>query len=74
MSGGLLVIVPHGLSEILAKGEVVDRYYTPGNLFERVDIVMTAIVLLALLGKSSDSILKYAERRLLSWRDVYEGS
>jgi sulfonate transport system permease protein len=40
----------------------------------RVDIVMTAIVLLALLGKTSDAVLKVAERRLLSWRDVYEGS
>jgi len=41
MSRGLLVIIPHGLSEILAKGEVVERYYNPGGLFDRVDIVMT---------------------------------
>jgi sulfonate transport system permease protein len=40
----------------------------------RVDIVVTAIVLLALLGKTTDAMLKYAERRLLAWRDVYEGS
>jgi glycosyltransferase involved in cell wall biosynthesis len=38
---GLLVVIPHGLSEILTKGEVVERYYNPGGVFNRVDIVMT---------------------------------
>jgi glycosyltransferase involved in cell wall biosynthesis/SAM-dependent methyltransferase len=41
MSRGLLIIVPHSISGILEKGEVVERYYNPGNLFDRVDIVMT---------------------------------
>ncbi|MEJ7784794.1 MAG: glycosyltransferase [Solirubrobacteraceae bacterium] len=41
MRTGLLVIVPHGLSELVAKGEVVERYYNPGGIFDRVDIVMT---------------------------------
>lgn len=38
----LMVIVPHGLSEVVSKGEIVERYYNPGELFSRVDIVMTA--------------------------------
>ena len=37
----LMVIVPDRLSELVAKGEVVPRYYNPGNLFRRVHLVLT---------------------------------
>jgi len=37
----LAVIVPDSLSELVSKGEVVDRYYNPGNYFESVHIIMT---------------------------------
>jgi len=37
----LMVIIPDRLSEILEKGEVTDRYYNPGEVFEEVHIVMT---------------------------------
>ena len=42
LMSSLMVIIPHGLSELVTKGEVVERYYNPGELFSRVDIVMTA--------------------------------
>jgi sulfonate transport system permease protein len=61
-------------AELIAASRGLGFMLTDGQSMSRVDIVMTAIVLLAVLGKTSDSILKYAERRLLSWRDVYEGS
>lgn len=38
----LMVIVPDKLSELMRKGEIVPRYYNPGNLFKRVHIVMTS--------------------------------
>lgn len=37
----LLVIIPDRLSILINKGEVVPRYYNPGNLFEEVHIMMT---------------------------------
>jgi len=37
----LLVIIPDRLSDLVAKGEITERYYNPGNLFEEVHILMT---------------------------------
>jgi glycosyltransferase involved in cell wall biosynthesis len=37
----LMVIIPDRLSELVAKGEVVPRYYNPGNVFRRVHLVLT---------------------------------
>lgn len=61
-------------AELIAASRGLGFMLTDGQSMSRVDIVVTAIVLLAFLGKATDSVLKYAERRLLAWRDVYEGS
>lgn len=37
----LMVIVPDRVSDFVNKGEVIDRYYNPKNLFEEVHVVMT---------------------------------
>lgn len=36
----LLVIVPDILSELIKKGEITERYYNPGNLFNDVHILL----------------------------------
>lgn len=36
-----MVIVPDRLSDFARKGELTERYYNPGNLFDHVHIVMT---------------------------------
>lgn len=36
----LLVIIPDKLSAIIQKGEISERYYNPGNLFDDVHILM----------------------------------
>lgn len=41
MTKKLLVIIPDHLSIIIQKGEVIPRYYNPGNLFDEVHIMMT---------------------------------
>jgi glycosyltransferase involved in cell wall biosynthesis len=41
MTKKLLVIIPDRLSALLEKGEIVPRYYNPGNLFDEVHIMMT---------------------------------
>lgn len=37
----LLVIISDRLSELIAKGEVVSRYYNPGECFDEVHIILT---------------------------------
>lgn len=37
----LMVIVPDRVSAWIRKGEVVDRYFNPGNVFDEVHIVLT---------------------------------
>ena len=46
---------------------------TDGRENSRADLILGAIVLLALLGKLSDGFLKWLERRLLYWRDAFAG-
>ncbi len=38
--GRLLVIVPDRLTELVAKGEVTERYYNPGELFDEVHLLL----------------------------------
>lgn len=37
----LMVIVPDRISDFVNKGEVIERYYNPGNVFEEVHVVLT---------------------------------
>jgi len=37
----LMIIVPDRISDFVNKGEVIDRYYNPGNLFREVHVVAT---------------------------------
>ena len=37
----LMVLIPDRLSDLVSKGEITERYYNPGNLFDEVHIVMT---------------------------------
>ena len=39
----------------------------------RPDIMLVGILTLALLGKTTDSLLRLAEKRLLVWADTFEG-
>ena len=37
----LMIIVPDKISDFVSKGEIVERYYNPGNMFGEVHLVMT---------------------------------
>lgn len=41
MSKTLVVLIPDRLSVLVNKGEVIPRYYNPGNVFSEVHIMMT---------------------------------
>jgi glycosyltransferase involved in cell wall biosynthesis len=37
----LMIIVPDKISDFVSKGEIIERYYNPGNVFGEVHLVMT---------------------------------
>jgi sulfonate transport system permease protein len=61
-------------AELIAASRGLGFMLTDGQSLSRVDIVLTAIVLLAVLGKLSDGLLRVVERRLLAWRDAFGGA
>ncbi len=60
-------------AELIAAAKGVGYLLTDGRETGRVDLVLIAIVLLAVLGKFSDALLKRLEARLLHWRDAFGG-
>jgi len=62
-------------AELIAASRGLGYLLTDGRESSRADIMLAAILLLALLGKLSDGAMQLLERRLLAWRDsVQEGS
>lgn len=59
-------------AELIAATRGLGYLLTDGRETGRADIVLCAILLLGVLGKLSDSVLKRIERRQLSWRDAYD--
>ncbi|AXL50984.1 ABC transporter permease [Paraburkholderia caffeinilytica] len=57
-------------AELIAATRGLGYLLSDGRETGRPDLVFGAILLLALLGKLSDSILKAIETRVLSWRDT----
>lgn len=56
-------------AELIAGTRGLGFMLTDGRELSRADIVLGAILLLALLGKLCDGVLKVLENRLLRWRD-----
>ena len=61
-------------AELIAATRGLGYLLSDGRETGRLDLVFGAILLLALLGKLSDSVLKAIENRVLSWRDTRTGS
>ncbi|UQV44596.1 ABC transporter permease [Janthinobacterium lividum] len=58
-------------AELIAASQGLGYLLSDGRETSRADIVLAAIVLLAVLGKASDSLMQRLETRLLAWRDSY---
>jgi sulfonate transport system permease protein len=58
-------------AELIAATKGIGYVLTDGRETGRADLVIIAILILALLGKISDSLLSTLEHRMLAWRDVY---
>lgn len=61
-------------AELLAASEGIGYMLSDGRELSRPDLVLIAIICLAVLGKISDSAFKLIEDRCLSWRDTYSTS
>lgn len=59
-------------AELIAATQGIGYLLTDGREVSRPDIVIAAILMLALLGKLSDTLLKRLEERALHWRDSFE--
>lgn len=59
-------------AELIAATTGLGYLLTDGRETGRADIVLAAIVLLALLGKLSDTLMQRLERHLLAWRDTFD--
>lgn len=60
-------------AELIAASRGLGYLLSDGRETSRADIVLAAIVLLAILGKISDGMMQRLERHLLRWRDNYGG-
>jgi sulfonate transport system permease protein len=61
-------------AELIAATRGIGYLLTDGREISRPDIVLAAIVILGILGKLSDTLLKILEKRLLAWRDVMDSN
>lgn len=59
-------------AELIAATRGLGYLLTDGRETGRADPVIVAIVVLALLGKTSDRLLRWLEGRLLGWRDALD--
>ncbi|MFJ2319784.1 ABC transporter permease [Pseudomonas sp. NPDC087817] len=60
-------------AELIAATKGLGYLLSDGRETSRPDIVLAAIIVLALLGKLSDGLLAALERRWLRWRDTFTG-
>jgi sulfonate transport system permease protein len=61
-------------AELIAASKGLGYLLTDGRETGRADVVIVAILLLALLGKLTDGLLAGLERLALRWRDTVEGA
>lgn len=60
-------------AELIAATRGLGYLLSDGRETSRPDIVLAAIIVLALLGKISDGLLAALEKRCLAWRDTFNG-
>lgn len=60
-------------AELIAATKGLGYLLSDGRETSRPDIVLAAIITLAVLGKISDGVFASVERRWLRWRDTYTG-
>jgi sulfonate transport system permease protein len=60
-------------AELIAASRGVGFLIMDGRAMSQADLVVAGMVLMGLLGKLSDDVLRLAEQRLIRWRPRFEG-
>lgn len=60
-------------SEILFGNNGLGAVLNDGRSLGRPDQTVAVIIILALLGKGTDSLVRYFERRMTGWRSTFDG-
>ncbi|MCR8631763.1 MULTISPECIES: ABC transporter permease [Paenibacillus] len=61
------------VAELMGSSEGVGYLILDARQFSQTSIVFVGIVIFAFVGKGSDSIVRYFEKKLLKWRDNFNG-
>jgi sulfonate transport system permease protein len=61
------------VSELMGASEGIGYLIMDARQFSRTDVVFVGIIVFAVGGKIGDSLVRIFERKLLKWRDSYQG-
>ncbi|MEF3305830.1 ABC transporter permease [Paenibacillus sp. GYB003] len=61
------------VAELMGSSEGIGYLILDARQFSQTSIVFVGIVIFAVVGKATDSLVRYLEKRLLRWRDSYGG-
>ncbi len=61
------------VAELIASTEGIGYMMSDARQFSKTPIVFVGIIVFALVGKLTDSLVRLLERRLLHWQDGYKG-
>lgn len=61
------------VAELMGSSEGIGYLIMDARQFSQTEIVMVGILIFAVVGKATDSFVRYLEKRLLRWRDSYNG-
>ncbi|WP_424767903.1 ABC transporter permease [Paenibacillus sp. sgz302251] len=61
------------VAELMGSSEGVGYMINDARQFSRTDVVIVGILIFAIVGKLSDSFVRFLEKKMLKWRDSYSG-
>ncbi len=60
-------------AELMGSSEGVGYMIVDARTFSQTSVIFVGIIIFALFGKITDSLIRYFEKRLLKWRDNFQG-
>ncbi|WP_248926853.1 ABC transporter permease [Paenibacillus hamazuiensis] len=61
------------VAELMGSSEGIGYLIMDARQFSQTSIVFVGIIIFAVVGKATDSLVRYLEKKLLKWRDTYNG-
>lgn len=60
-------------AELMGSSEGIGYMIVDARTFSQTSVIFVGIIIFALFGKITDSLVRYFEKRLLKWRDNFQG-